>query len=127
MNEKADRLEKPEAAANVIKAYEDINRTKNKNIVCIPYNQGKVFKWFKDKGKFIKLVKEFKVHRSTIIFRINVCKLIDKHPTLMKSSKTLGFLKNYCKDIKQICKENSSEFDQVKVICLRKFLVQFLS
>ena len=29
----------------------------------------------------------------------------------MKSSVTLGFLKNYCKDIKEICKENSNEFE----------------
>ena len=29
----------------------------------------------------------------------------------MKSSVTLGFLKNYCKDIKQICEENSNEVE----------------
>ena len=29
----------------------------------------------------------------------------------MKSSITLGFLKNYYKDVKQIYKENSSEFE----------------
>ena len=103
----------------VIKQYEDV-RTKKKNIISIPYHQGKIFKRFKDKEKFIKLVNEFKVHKSTIIFKINIFKLIDKHPKLMKSSMTLGFLKNYYKDIKQICKENSNEFEQVNVICLRK-------
>ena len=30
------------------------------------------------------------------------------------------FLKNYFKDIKQICEENSSDFEWVKVICLQK-------
>ena len=39
----------------------------------------------------------------------------------MKSSVTLNFLKNYFKDIKQIFKETSNEFEQVKFICLRKF------
>ena len=38
----------------------------------------------------------------------------------MKPSVTLDFLKSYYKDIKQICKENSNEFEYVKVICLRK-------
>ena len=45
------------------------------------------------------------------IFKINIFKLADKHPKLMKSSIGLGFLKNYCKDIKQICKKNSKEFE----------------
>ena len=37
-------------------------------------------KFLKDKEKFIKLVNEFKVHKSTIIFKMNIVKLIDKHP-----------------------------------------------
>ena len=110
LNKKADKVEKPEDAATIIKQYEDIIRTKKKNIISIAYHQGKVFKRFKDKEKFIKLVNEFKVHKSTIIFKINIVKLIDKHPTLMESSVTLGFLKNYYKDITQICNENPNEF-----------------
>ena len=51
-----------------------------------------------------------KVHNTTIILKIIILKLIDKHPKLMKSSKTLGFLKNYYKDINQICNENPNEF-----------------
>ena len=66
------------------------------------------------------MVSKLKIHKSTIIFKINIFKLIDKHPKLMKWSITLTFLKNYFKDIKQIYKENSSEFELVKVICLRK-------
>ena len=69
-----------------------------------------MFKNFKDKEKFIKLVNEFKVHKSTIIFKINIFKLIEKYPKLMKSSIGLGFLKNYYKDIKEICNENAKEF-----------------
>ena len=52
---------------------------------------------------------EFKIHKNTVIFKINISKLIDKHPKLMKS-----FLKNCFKDSKQICQENSSEFELVK-------------
>ena len=57
----------------------------------------------------MELVSEFMVHKSTIIFKINIFKLIYKHPKLIKSSVTLGFLKSYYKDTKQICKENSNE------------------
>ena len=59
----------------------------------------------------MKLVREFKLHKNTIIFEINIFKLIDKYPKLKKSSITLIFLKNYFKDIKQIYKENSNEFE----------------
>ena len=58
----------------------------------------------------MELVSEFKTHKSMIIFKINIFKLIDKHPKLMKSSATLGFLKNYYKDINQIFQENSYKF-----------------
>ena len=110
LNKKADKAEKPEDVAAIIKQYEDIICTKNKNIMSIAYHQGKVFKRFKDKENFTKLVNKFKVHESTMIFKINIFNLIDKHPKLMKSSVTLGFLKNCYKDIKQLCNENSNEF-----------------
>ena len=111
LNKKADKAEKPEDVAAIIKQYEDIICTKNKNIMSIAYHQGKVFKRFKDKENFTKLVNKFKVHESTMIFKINIFNLIDKHPKLMKSSVTLGFLKNCYKDIKQLCNENSNEFE----------------
>ena len=45
-----------------------------------------------------------------MIFQINIVKLIDKKK-----------LKNYYKDIKQICNEkNPNEFEYVKLICLRE-------
>ena len=48
------------------------------------------------------MVSQLKIHRSTLILKINVFKLIQKYPKLMKSSVTLTFLKNYLKDTKQI-------------------------
>ena len=114
LNEKVNKEEKPEDAADIVKQYEDNIRTKDKNIISTEYHQAKVFKRFKDTEKFIKLVNEFKVHKSTIIFKINIFKLIGKHLKFMKSSVTLGFLKSCYKDIKQIFNE------KFKVICLRK-------
>ena len=78
LNKKAEEVQKPEDAAAVIKQYEEIIRKKKKGIISIAYHQGKVFKRFKDKEKFIKLVNELKVHKSTIIFKINIYRLCEK-------------------------------------------------
>ena len=99
LNKKSEEVRKPEDAAAVIKHYEYIIRTKKKGIISIAYHQGKVFKKFKVKEKFIKLVYEFKLHKTTIIFNINIFKFIGKYPKLMKSSILLGFFRNYYKDI----------------------------
>ena len=124
LNKKADRLQKPEDAAAVIQAYENIIPAKKKGIICIAYQQVKLFKRLKDKEKFVQLVKDFQVQKSTIIFKTNVFNVIEKFRGLKKSSLTLGFLKNYYKHIKNVLKENPSEFAKVKVICLRKLFVK---
>ena len=79
--------------------------------MSLAYYQGEIFKRFKEKEKFIEMIGKLKIHKSILIFKINVFKLINKHLGLMKSPVTLGFLKNCYRDIKQICKENSSEFE----------------
>ena len=109
LNEKAEKVEKPKDVSDIIKEYEQIICTKRKGIVA--YYQGKVFSRFREKEKFVRLVADFGVHKNTIIFKINIFKLIDMHPKLMKSSATLSFLKNYLTDIKRICQENSNEFE----------------
>ena len=99
LNKQAEEVQKLEDAADLIKQQKNITRIKKKGIINIAFHQGKVFKKFKDKEKFI-----------TIVFKINVFKLIEKYLKLMKSSIGLGFLKYYYKDIKEICNENSNEF-----------------
>ena len=72
--------------------------------------QRRVFCKFK-KEKFIKLLKEFKICKTVIIFKTNIVKLINNYPKLMKSTVTLkNFFKNYFKDIKEMCSENSNKF-----------------
>ena len=104
-------MEKPEDAAEIIQEYEEILRTKRKGIISVAYHQGKMFSWFCEKEKFLRLVSKFGVHKNTIILKINIFKLINKHPKLMKSSVSLSFLKNYFQDIKRKCQENSSKFE----------------
>ena len=110
LNKEAEEIQDPEKAAEIIKRYEDIIKMKNKGIINVAYHQGQVFKRFKEKEKFAKLVSELGIHKTTIIFRINVFKLCKKYPKLLKSSIGLGFFKNYHKDIKAICEENEKDF-----------------
>ena len=75
LNKEAEEIQDPEKAAEIIKQYKDIIKTKNKGIINVAYHQGKVFKRFKDKEKFAMLVSELGIQRTTIVFKINVFKL----------------------------------------------------
>ena len=77
LNKNSEEIQKSEEEAEVIKQYEYIIKTKKKAILNIAYYQGKVFKRFKEKEKFIKLVSQLEIHKNTIIFKINVFKLCE--------------------------------------------------
>ena len=110
LNKEAEEIQDPEKAAEIIKWYEEIIKTKKKERINVACHQGNVFKRFKEKEKFAKLVSKLGIHRTTSIFTINVLKLCEKYPKLLKSSIGLGFFKNYHKDIKAICEENEKDF-----------------
>ena len=110
LNKEVEEIQDPEKTAEIIKWYEGIIKTKKKEIINVAFHQRQVFKRFKEKKKFAKLVSELGIHKTTIIFKINVFKLCKKYPKLLKSSIGLGFFKNYHKDIKAICKENEKDF-----------------
>ena len=110
LNKETEEIQDSEKAAEIIKRFEDVIRTKKKGIINVVFHQGQILKRFKEKEKFAKLVSELGVHKTTIIFKINVFKLCKKYPKLLKSSIGLGFFKNHHKDIKAICKENEEDF-----------------
>ena len=110
LNKEVEETQYPEKTAEIIKQYEDIIKKKKKGIINVAFYQGQIFKRFKEKEKFAKLVNELRIHKTTIIFKINVFKLCEKYRKLLKSSIGLGFFKNYYKDIKAICKENEEDF-----------------
>ena len=56
LNKEAEETQDPEKAAEIIKQYEDIIKTKKKGIINVAYHQGQVFKRFKEKEKFATLV-----------------------------------------------------------------------
>ena len=109
-NKEVDEVQDPKKVAKVIQEYENIIKTKKKGIVSIVYHQGKIFKKFKDREKFVKLVSQLRTHKTTIIFKINVFNLSEKYPKLLGSSIGLGFFKNYYKNIKTVSTENKQEF-----------------
>ena len=49
LNKEAEEVQDSERAAEIIKRYEDIIKTKNKGIINVAYHQGQVFKRFKEK------------------------------------------------------------------------------
>ena len=75
LNKEAEKIQDLEQEVQIIKQYQDIIKTKNKGNINVAYHQGQVFNRFKEKEKFAKLVSELGIHKTTIIFRINVSKL----------------------------------------------------
>ena len=106
LKKKADKVEEREKVAEVIKECENIIKTNKKGIVCLAYYQRKVFKKFKDKEKFSTLVNQWKIHKTTMVFKINIYKLCERFLKLLNSSIGLGFFKNYFRSIKENCMEN---------------------
>ena len=91
LNKTAEEVQKPQDAAEVIKQYGNIIRTRKEGIIDIAFHQGKIFKTFKDKEKLITLVNQFNIHKTTIVFKISIHKLCEKYPKLLKSSIGLVF------------------------------------
>ena len=54
LNKEAEEVQDLEKAADIIKRYEDIIKTKNKGIINVAYHQGQVFKRFKEKENLLK-------------------------------------------------------------------------
>lgn len=88
---------------------QSIQRQKQ-NILCLAYRQGCVFKRFKDCNDFLDMVKELGISRSTIDFKMNLIKLLDKFLRLRKWSLLLDFFKEYAENIKEVCNEWGKQF-----------------
>ena len=103
--------ESKEDAAEVIHKFEEIIWNKKSDIVWVAYHQGKIFQKFRSKERFVSdMVSKFKVSKSTIVFKIALSRLIDDYPEIKDSSLLLYYLKKNLKLIKEVHKENSSEF-----------------
>ena len=70
LNGKADKGEKWEDAVSIVAAYEEIIKTKEKNIICVACRQGLIFERFKQKENLIKMITDFGISKSTMMFKI---------------------------------------------------------
>ena len=70
LNKKAEEIQEPEKAIGIIEQHEYIIKTKKKGIISIAYHQGKVFKRFKEKEKFIKFVSQLWIHKNTTFLKL---------------------------------------------------------
>ena len=103
--------ESQEDAAKVIHEFEEIIKNKKSDIVWLAYYQGKIFQKFRSKERFVNdVVTKFKVSKSTIVFKIALCRLIDEYPKIKNSSLSLHYFKKHLKLIKEVCKESASVF-----------------
>ena len=103
--------ESKEGAAKAISKFEEIIKNKKSDIVWLAYHQGKIFQKFRSKKRFVNyVVTKFKVSKSTIVFKIALCRLIDEYPRIKNSSLSLHYLKKHFKLIKEVCKESASKF-----------------
>ena len=75
LNKEAEEIQDPEKAAKIIKQYKDIIKRKKEGIINAAFHQGQIFKRFKEKEKFAKVVSDLGIHKTTIIFKTNVFKL----------------------------------------------------
>ena len=76
----------------------------------IVYQQDKIFRRFKTDNNFISAVSAFEISKTTINFKIDIVKFIDKYPKMQKSCISLHYLKNNFRVIKEFCQEHDSEF-----------------
>ena len=53
-------------SAEIIRQYEDIIKMKKKGIINVEFHQGMIFKRFKEKKKFAKLVSVLGIHKTNL-------------------------------------------------------------
>ena len=105
-----EKVENLDEAAKLIKKIDNTIKINKNNILIIAYKQGKIFRKFKTDNKFISAVSAFKISKATINFEIGIAEFIDKYPRMGKSCISLYYLKNNFRIFKEVCQEDTSEF-----------------
>ena len=110
MLEKVNNVTTSEDAVKIIQEFEQFIENKKSNVIWLTYCQGQIFQKFKEKEWFVSMVSRLGVSKLTIVFKIALFKLINNYPKVKNSSLSLHYFKKYLKTIREICKENASEF-----------------
>ena len=100
-----------EDEVKVIQEFEEIIQNKKSDIVWPAYYQGKIFQRLRSKERFVdNIVSKFKVSKSTILFKIALSRLINDYPKSKGLFAVASLFKKNLKLIKEVRKENASEF-----------------
>ena len=108
--EKVNNVTTSEDVAKIMQEFEQFIENKKSNVIWLTYCQGQIFQKFKEKEWFVSMVSRLGVSKLTIVFKIALFKLINNYPKVKNSSLSLHYFKKYLKTIREICKENTSEF-----------------
>ena len=81
LNKEAAKIEDLKKAAEKIKRYEDIIKTKNKGIINVAYYQGQVFKRFKEKENFVKRVSELGIQKILSFLKLMFLNCVKNTPS----------------------------------------------
>ena len=93
IEELAKNVINPDAAAELIKKMENMIKSKKNNILMIAYQQGEIFRRFKNNNKFVGAVSAFKLSKTAINFKIDIVKFIDIYSKMQTSCIYLFFSK----------------------------------
>ena len=105
--ELANNVKDPNYAAKLVDRMDKMMIIGKNKTLKIARKQGKIFKKFKTDNKFMSAIKKFNISKATINLKIGIVEFISMYHRMEKS---LDYLKNNVKIIKEVCKENASEF-----------------
>ena len=92
---KADNGLTLQEALQCLKQYEKHLHNEKRKIITIAYEQRKILPQYKESEEFIDTsAKKLKTSKSTVTFKINLCKVLKKYPLLKLSNKSIHYFKN---------------------------------
>ena len=81
MEDKVNIVKTREDAAKVVQEFEQGNNIKSV-IAWFTYYQAEIFQKFKEKRRFLSMASKVSVGKLTIVFKVNLLKLINKSPQI---------------------------------------------
>ena len=82
VEEKVNIVKTREDATKVVPEFEQSNNNIRSGITWFTYYQAEIFQKFKEKGRFLSMASKVSVGKLTIVFKVNLLKLINKSPQI---------------------------------------------
>lgn len=82
----ASKVKNGEEVTAIIQEIEKTIRSKKSNILWLTYQHGRIFQKFRSNQKFINMLNQVVVSKSTTVFKTGIFKFIKNYPKIKKSS-----------------------------------------